>query len=172
MIYRCTVCVIRCWSLSLCMNELDNSAQKCDFLRMYYKWHVWSYVAQHPVCQTAQRTIHFTPWDTCSLRHKFAKHPRELLNIFITQNIDCFPKCCEVVTTLRERPGQVKGLWFDTHIVIMTIFSQPQCKPWLRFLPQSFICHLVSPRSMVRVVWFYIQRDIGGVGCIHTCLSS
>ena len=53
-----------------------------------------------------------------------AKHLRGLLNILITHN-DCFPKCCEVVTTLHQQLGQVKGLWFDTHIVIMTIFSQP-----------------------------------------------
>ena len=36
-----------------------------------------------------------------------AKHLRGLLNILITHN-DCFPKCCEVVTTLHEQLGQVK----------------------------------------------------------------
>ena len=100
-----------------------------------------------------------------------AKHLRGFLNILITHN-DCFPKCCEVVTTLDEQLGQDKGLWFDTHIVIMAIFSQPQLKPLPRFVPQSFICQLVSSRSMVYVVGVDIQRDIGGVGCIHTCLSS
>ena len=30
--------------------------------------------------------------------------------------------------------------WFDNHIVIMTIFSQPQFKHWPRFVPQSFTC--------------------------------
>ena len=36
------------------------------------------------------------------------------LNILITHT-DCFPKCCEVVTTLHEQIGQVKCVWFDTH---------------------------------------------------------
>ena len=57
-----------------------------------------------------------------------AKHIRGFLNILITHN-DCFPKCCEVVTSLREQLGQVKDLWFDTHIVMMTMFNQPQSKP-------------------------------------------
>ena len=59
-----------------------------------------------------------------------------------------------------------------THIVIMTIFSQPEFKSWPLYVSQSFICQLVSSRSMVHVLGFYIQRDIGGVGCIHTCLTS
>ena len=63
-------------------------------------------------------------------------------------------------------------VWFDTHIMIMTIFRQPEFKSWPLFVPQSFICQLVSSRSMVHVVGFDIQRDIGGVGCIHTCLTS
>ena len=67
-----------------------------------------------------------------------AKHLRGFLNILITHN-DCFPKFCEVVTTLHEQFGQVKGLWFDNHIVIITIFSQPQFKPWPRFVPQSIM---------------------------------
>ena len=37
MIYRCTVCVVRCLTLILCMNVWDNSTQKCDLLRMCYK---------------------------------------------------------------------------------------------------------------------------------------
>ena len=48
-----------------------------------------------------------------------AKHLRRFLNILITHNY-CFTNCCEVVTTLHEQLGQDKGLWFDTHIVIMT----------------------------------------------------
>ena len=100
-----------------------------------------------------------------------AKHLRGFLNILITHN-DCFPKCCEVVKTLHEQLGQVKGLWFDTPIVIVTIFSPPQFKPRSRFVPQSFICQLVSSRSIEHVVGFDIQRDIGGVGYIPTCISS
>ena len=102
-----------------------------------------------------------------------AKYIRGFLNIIITHN-ECFPKCCEVVATLHEQLGQVTGFWFDTHIVIMNMFSQPQFKPWPRFVPQRDIglCQLVSSRSMVHVVGFDIQRDIGGVGCINTCLSS
>ena len=100
-----------------------------------------------------------------------AKHLRGFLNILITHN-DCFPKCCEVVITLHEQLGQVKGLWFDTHIVIVTIFSPPQFKPWPRFVPQSFICQMVSSRSIEHVVGLDIQRDIGRVGYIPTCLSS
>ena len=100
-----------------------------------------------------------------------AKHLRGLLNILITHN-DCIPKCCEVVTTLHEQLVQVKGLWFDTHIVIMTIFSQPQFKPWPRFVAQSFIFQLVFSWGMVHVVGVDTQSDIGGVGFIHTCLSS
>ena len=109
-----------------------------------------------------------TGWNNCSrqtsswvLEHSHYSH-----------NNDYFPKCCEVVTTLHEQIGQVKGLWFDTHIVIMTIFSQPEFKSWPLFVSQSFICQLVSSRSMVHVVGFDIQRDIGGVGCIHICLTS
>ena len=71
-----------------------------------------------------------------------AKHLRGFLNILITRN-DCFPKCCKVVITLHERLCQVMGLWFDTHIVIMTIFSYPQFKPWSRFVPQSFMSIVV-----------------------------
>ena len=100
-----------------------------------------------------------------------AKHLRGFLNILITHS-DCFPKCCEVVTTLLEQLSQVNALRFVTHIVIMTSFSQLQFKPWQRFVPQRFICQVVSSRSMVHVVWFDTQRDIGGVGCIHTCVSS
>ena len=28
-----------------------------------------SYIAQYPVLRTIQRTLHFTPWQTCSIRH-------------------------------------------------------------------------------------------------------
>ena len=31
---------------------------------------VWSYIAQYPVHWTAQNTLHFTPWQTCSFRHQ------------------------------------------------------------------------------------------------------
>ena len=37
MIFRCSVGVIRCRTLSSCMNVLDNSTQQCDFLRMCSK---------------------------------------------------------------------------------------------------------------------------------------
>ena len=37
MIFRCLVGVIRCWILSSCLNVLENSTQKCHFLRMCYK---------------------------------------------------------------------------------------------------------------------------------------
>ena len=60
------------------------------------------------------------------------------MNILITHN-NCFPKCCEVVTTLHEQFGQVEGLWFDSHIAMVTIFIQPQLTTWKRFVPQSFV---------------------------------
>ena len=47
-----------------------------------------------------------------SLRHgemtQHLNHLGEFLNILIT-HINCFPKCCEVVTTLHEQFGQVEG---------------------------------------------------------------
>ena len=67
-----------------------------------------------------------------------AKHLGVFLNILITHN-NCFPKWCEVVTPLHEQFGQVEGLWFDSHIVMVTIFIQPQFKSWPRFVPQSFV---------------------------------
>ena len=70
MIYWCTVCVIRYWTLSLCLDVLDNSTQKCDFLRMYFKGYVWSYIGWNPICRTAQSALHFTPWHTFSFRHQ------------------------------------------------------------------------------------------------------
>ena len=79
-----------------------------------------------------------------------AKHLGGFLNILITHN-NCFPKCCEVVTTLHEQFGQVKGLWFDSHIVMVTIFIQPQLKTWPRFVPQSFVTSSVI--SVVSVAY-------------------
>ena len=67
-----------------------------------------------------------------------AKHLGGFLNIVITRN-NCYPKCCEVVTTLHEQFGQVEGLWFDSQIVMVTIFIQPLFKTWPRFVPQSFV---------------------------------
>ena len=67
-----------------------------------------------------------------------AKHLGGFLNILITHN-NCFPKCCEVVTTLHEQFGQVEGLWFDSHIAMVAIFIQPQLTTWQRFVPQSFV---------------------------------
>ena len=67
-----------------------------------------------------------------------AKHLGLFLNILITHS-SCFPKCCEVVTTLHEQFGQVEDLWFDSHIVRVTIFIQPQLKTWPCFVPQSFV---------------------------------
>ena len=66
-----------------------------------------------------------------------AKHLGGFLNILITHN-NCFPKCFEVVNTLHEKFGQVDGLWFDCHVVMVTMFIQPQLKTWSRFVPQSF----------------------------------
>ena len=67
-----------------------------------------------------------------------AKHLGGFLNILITHN-NYFPNCCEVVSTLHEQFGQVEGLWFDSHIVMVTIFIQPQLKTWPRFVPQSSV---------------------------------
>ena len=78
-----------------------------------------------------------------------AKHLGGFLNIIITHN-NCFPKCCEVVTTLHEQFGQVESLWFDSHIVMVTIFIQPQLKTWPRFVPQSFVTSsVISVASLV-----------------------
>ena len=71
-----------------------------------------------------------------------AKHLGGFLNILNTHN-NCFPKCCEVVTTLHEQFVQVEGLWFDSHIGMVTIFIQPQLKTWPRFVPQSFVTSIV-----------------------------
>ena len=82
MIYRYTACVIRCWTLSLCLNVLDNSTHKCNFLRMCYKGMFWCYMLWHPVCRTVQSALHFTPWHTCSFWHKLCfsgKHSVMLL---------------------------------------------------------------------------------------------
>ena len=79
-----------------------------------------------------------------------AKHLGGFLNILITHN-NCFPKWCEVVTTLHEQFGQVEGLWFDSHIVMVTIFIQPQLQSWPRFVPQSFVTSSVI--SVVSVAY-------------------
>ena len=79
-----------------------------------------------------------------------AKHLGGFLNIIITHN-NCFPKCCEVVTTLHEQFGQDEGLWFDSHIVMVTIFIQLQLKTWPRFVPQSFVTSSVI--SVVLLVY-------------------
>ena len=69
-----------------------------------------------------------------------AKHLGGFLNILITHN-NCLTKCYEVVTTPHEQFGQLRleGLWFHSHIVMETIFIQPQLKTWPRFVPQSFV---------------------------------
>ena len=79
-----------------------------------------------------------------------AKHLGGLLNILITHN-NCFPKCCEVVTTLHDQFGQVEGVWFDSHIVMVIIFIQPQLKIWPRVVPQSFVTSSVI--SVVSVAY-------------------
>ena len=79
-----------------------------------------------------------------------AKHLGGFLNILITHN-NCFSKCCEVVTTLHVQFGQVEGLWFDSHIVMVTIVIQPQLKSWPRFVPQSFVTSSVI--SVVSVAY-------------------
>ena len=101
-----------------------------------------------------------------SLRHgemtQHLNHLGEFLNIVITHN-NCFPKCCEVVTTLHEQFGQVEGLWFDSHIVMVTIFIQPQLKTWPCFVPHCFVTSSVisvvsvaySPASVLRSFLFW-----------------
>ena len=42
----------------------------CVVLCHMIKVKVWFYIAQYPVRRTAQGTIHFTPWQTCSFRHQ------------------------------------------------------------------------------------------------------
>ena len=77
------------------------------------------------------------------------------------------------VCFVRLPPYFTNGLVrFDIHIMIMTPFGHPQFKHWPRFVPQSFICQLVSSRSTV--VGFAIQRNIGGICMLHTstCLTS
>ncbi len=93
-----------------------------------------------------------------------AKQLGGFLNILIIHN-NCFPKCCEVVTTLHEQFGQVEGLWFDSHIVIVTIFIQPQLRTWPRFVPQSFMTYIVI--SVVSVA--YIPASVHRSFLFWTC---
>ena len=69
-------------------------------------------------------------------------------------------KCCEVVTTLHEQFGQVECLWFDSHIVMVTIFIQPQLKTWPRFVPQSFVTSSVISVVSVAYTPASVHRSI------------
>ena len=79
--------------------------------------------------------------------------------ILITHN-NCFPKCCEVVTTLHEQLGQVEGLWFDSHIVMVTLFIQPQLKTWPRFVPQRFVSSIAISAVSVAYTPASVHRSI------------
>ena len=92
-----------------------------------------------------------------------AKHLGGFLNILITHN-NCFPMCCEVVTTLHEQFSQVEGLWFDSHIVMVTMFIQPQLKTWPHFVPQSFATSMISVVSVA-----YIPASVHRSFLFWTC---
>ena len=77
----------------------------------------------------------------------------------------------QTVTTLHEQFGQVEGLWFDSYIVMVTIFIQPQLKTCPRFVPQSFVTSSVISVVSVAYTPASVHRSFY-IGLAHTISSS
>ena len=52
---------------------------------LYKKVKVCFYVVQYPVRWTAQSTVHFTPWQTCSFRHQLDFSRKHSIHAVITR---------------------------------------------------------------------------------------